>query len=414
MLRWSIVLFASGLLWAQSGSFPLEDVKISGSQVPATVVMEISGLKLGQSINEGGIQDACQKLGQSGIFEEVSYRYAPGPQKGYIVTLQLTDPKKLVDAALDIPSIDEKAAWGWITTQFPDFLHQVPQAEEAQQYLATTLEHKFAAGLHGEHLVVRLEQVFATHRSLVSFQPEHLPQIAEMKFNGASRISADELNQLMRKLVANDGYLDRHFRNVVEEALRQFYEQHGMFKVQFPAIQAAEFSPSSVSVTTTIIEGIQYQLADIQLIGDDLPADAMWKAAKFQKGKVANWSDIQQGILRLEVPVKRTGYTDAVAVPERVLDDNSQSLLLKVSFRKGSLYHFGDVTFRGLSPELDAKAHQIWKMKTGDPFDFRYAGDFFRNFSQLTDLRVFKNLRDQDEPGPGDHVKNVIVSFQPK
>ncbi len=106
-------------------------------------------------------------------------------------------------------------------------------------------------------------------------------------------------------------------------------------------------NPATVNVTTTIVEGPQYKLADVQLIGDELPADAMLAAAKFKKGEVANWTEIQQGIWRSEVPVKRLGYMDAVAQPERVLDDASQTLLLRLSIRKGALYHFGQVTFSG-------------------------------------------------------------------
>jgi outer membrane protein insertion porin family len=411
MLRYSVVLLGLWVVSAQNNSYPLEDVKISGSQVAPSVVMEIGGLKLGQSLNKAGIEDACQKLGQSGIFEEVSYQYAAGPKKGYVVTLQLTDPRKLLPASFDIAGVDENALWNWIRSQFPTFQHKVPQADEAQQFLAGMVERRLGARLHGEHVVTRMESDLARHSSLVSFQPEHLPRIAEMKFDGANRLPAAELSQIMQKVLGDDGYSQRHFRNFVEVALRQAYEQHGMFKVQFPSIQSTEVTGSALSVTTTIVEGPQYKLADVQFIGDDLPTAAMLKAARFKKGEVANWSEIQQGIWRLEVPVKRTGYMDAVAVPERVLDDANEALVLKLPFRKGPLYHFGEVAFVGLTPEQEAKAQKVWKMKSGDPFDLRYAGDFTQAFGQVIDLKAFNDIRDKIQPTAGDHVENVTISF---
>jgi len=397
----------------QDASFPLEDVKISGSRVPAAVVMEIGGLKLGQSVNKADIEVACQKLGQSGIFESVNYGYAPGPKKGYVVTLELTDPHKLMDASIDVAGADDKALWTYIETQFPAFQHRVPESDEADQYLARILERKLGQTLHGEKLVIRLERD-VRGRALISFQPEHLPRIAAMSFNGATLVPADDLNQLLQKLLGDEGYLDRHFRQLVEEAVRQEYWKHGLFKVQFPAIQAQFVNPMTVNVATNIVEGPQFKLADVQLVGDDLPADAMLNAAKFKKGEMANWTDIQQAIWRAEVPVKRTGYLDAQAQPERVLDDTNQTLLLKLSVRKGQLYHFGRVRFVGLSPELEAKASALWKMQTGEPFDFMYANEFLKAFSKVTDLRAFKKIQDKVEPGVGDHVRNLTVSFLDK
>lgn len=403
--------------WALSqstASFPLEGVKISGSLVPAHVVMEIGGLKLGQSLNKEGIEAACQKLGQSGIFEDVSYAYAPGPQKGYLVTLQLTDPKRMVEAVVDLPGADEGALWAWISGQFPQFQHKVPPSEEAQQYVASLLERKLGDSLHGEHVVTRVEQDYVTKRSLVSFQMEHLPSIAEMKFDGASRVPQEELSQLMHKLLGDEGYTERRFRGVVEEAVRQDYEQHGMFKVQFPRIEAKAAGPNSVSVNTTIVEGVQYKLADVQIVGDDLPKETIINAAKFKTGEIANWRDIQQGIFRSEVPVKRTGYMQAQAVAERVLDDANQSLVLKLGFRKGALYRFGQVRFVGLNADLQAKAIQLWQMRTGDAFDYLYPRDFFQKFPQVADLRMFKKIDDKAVPGVGDHVMDVVVTFQGK
>jgi len=400
--------------FGQDSAFPLEAVKISGSQVSAAVVMEMSGLKLGENVNKANIEEACRKLGQSGIFEGVSYKYQPGPKHGYVVTLELADPHKLSPAAFDIPGADEKALWTWISGQFPEFQHRVPESDDAQQYLAGMLERKLGRDvLHGQHLVVRMEQDFSHGRHLLSFQPQNLPHIAQMNFSGQNRLTAEELTALMQKVVGNDGYMDRRFRNLVEINLREAYEKHGMYKVQFPSIQAKEVDAANVNVTMTIVEGLQYKLADVQVVGSDLPAAEMLAAGHFQGG-VANWTDIQQGIWRTETPLKRTGYMDADSQPERVLDDATQSLVVKIAYRKGPLYHFGDVAFAGLSPELEAKARSLWKMEAGAPYDFMYSGDFLREFSKAADLRWVKRVNPKMEPGVGDHVRNVRVIFESK
>jgi len=162
------------------------------------------------------------------------------------------------------------------------------------------------------------------------------------------------------------------------------------------------------------VEGLQYKLADVQLVGSDFPAEAMLAAANFQKGAVANWTEIQQAVWRTETPLKRTGYMEASSQPERVLDDASQTMVLKIGYRKGPLYHFGEVAFTGLSSDLEATARSVWKMQTGAPYDFMYSGDFMREFSKAVDLRWVKRVNPKVEPGVGDHVRNVRVVFESK
>jgi hypothetical protein len=79
----------------------------------------------------------------------------------------------------------------------------------------------------------------------------------------------------------------------------------------------------------------------------------------------------------------------------------------------GPLYHFGQVAFVGLSANAEAEARKIWKMQTGDPYDFAYPGDFLREFSKRVDLRMYK-IQLQPQKAVGDHLMNETVAFTPK
>ena len=133
----------------------------------------------------------------------------------------------------------------------------------------------------------------------------------------------------------------------------------------------------------------------------------MLAAGKFKRGEVANWTEIQQAVWRTETPLKRTGYMEATSQPERLLDDAAQTLVVKIAYRKGPLFTFGEVAFAGLSPELEAKARTVWKMQTGAPYDFMYSGDFLREFSNVADLRWVKHVNPKMEVGAGEHVERA-------
>jgi outer membrane protein insertion porin family len=250
-------------------------------------------------------------------------------------------------------------------------------------------------------------------RTIVSFQPENLPRIASMAFTGQHELSSQELTALLAKVVAGQGYMERHFREAVELNLRSAYERHGMYRVRFPSITARKISASSVAVTTAVEEGSQYTLGDVQFVGEHLPTDAMFEAAQFKKGEIANWAEIQRGIWDSERPVKRFGYLMAVANPQRIFDDERHVLNLKIPFTLGPLYRFGKLTVTGLPADWEERLRQQWKLQPGDPFDYDYGSEFMSDFVRSVNDRPFKRFNVRTSNG-GQYVMDFELIFEPR
>jgi outer membrane protein assembly factor BamA len=236
-------------------SLPLESVALEGTALSREAVLGIAQLRIGAAIDKAAIEAACAKLGATGLFESVSYRYAPGPKRGYALTLTLADQKRLTDAAIDFPGVDDSALWQWLTSLYPPFNRRVPANDSAQEFLSQALAEHTKAELDGQPVVVRMESDLATRKTLVSFQPATLPHIAAMNFTGQHELTADTLAGLLSKKVADEGYIDRRFRQIVEINLRRAYEEHGMYRVKFPSITAQKSGAGAVTVTTAIEEG---------------------------------------------------------------------------------------------------------------------------------------------------------------
>jgi outer membrane protein assembly factor BamA len=392
----------------------LESLTVEGSSLPEKTVLELSGLRIGANIDRPAIEAGCKRLEETGLFSSINFRYAPTPKQGYALTLSLVDQRTLSAASIDVPGVDESEVWQWLITKFPAFDRKTPGNNGAQQVIAHQIETHLGARLHGQKIVTKMEADFTTRKSITSFQPEHLPRIDSITFAGNKEMTSDQARAVLQKVAADRGYTDRGFRSLVENNLRPAYEERGLYRVQFPQVKAEFIDPSSVSVTVTVEEGAKYSLGDVTLKGEDLPADQMLAAAKFKKGDVANWTEIQKGIWEMERPLKRTGYFEAVAKPERVLHDDVHMLDLKIGFAKGPLYHFGQLHINGLSAELDAKARKAWEKNPGDPYDYAYPNDFLRAFSKTADLRQFKRYDVKTARGAGDHTMDVTLVFEPR
>ncbi len=408
-----LVVLCAGQAASQNSAYPLESVTIEGSSIPQPVVLEIAGLHLAAPIDKGGIEQACKKLQESGIFASISFRYAPGPKKGYAVTLTLADQSPLSAATIDVPGADENEAWQWLSARFRLFDRQVPQVDAAQKFLAEEIERHIGSRMRGQHLTVRMETDLNTRKMTLSFQPEVLPRVQSVTFTGNQALASNELGAVLNKIVANAEYTDRKFAAAVDLNLRPVYEEHGFYRVRF-APSAPQWTDGGVSLGVAITEGSPFQLGKVEIVGDNLPVDAMGSAAKFPRGRLANWKQIQEGIWEMEKVVKRTGFFEAAASPDRTYDDGAHVLELHIRVEKGPLYHFGEVRITGLSPDLADRAKRLWKPKAGDPYDYAYPNDFFQAFSRIVD---FRNLRKYDavaQKGTGDHVMDINLVFEPR
>ena len=145
------------------------------------------------------------------------------------------------------------------------------------------------------------------------FQLETPPQISTLTFTGIEEFRSDDLATMLRKAMDSEGYTQRQFKAYLDGVVRQAYEEHGMYRVNFTKVASQKTGAQSVAVTTAISEGQKFTLGEVRIIGDSLPRDSMLKAAAFESGKLANWREIQQRIFALERPVKRTGYFEAKA-----------------------------------------------------------------------------------------------------
>jgi outer membrane protein assembly factor BamA len=389
----------------------LESVSIEGSSIAKPVVLEISALKLGAPIDKGGIEQACQRIQDTGLFASISFRYAPGPKKGYALTLVLTDHDKLTEATIDVPGADEDEAWKWLAARFGRFDRKVPQADSAQQYLARQLEQHLSGRLRGQPLAVRMENDFRTRRLTLSFQPEVLPRLQSITCAGNEAVRSPEILALLNRVAGNEAYTDRKFLAALEMNLRPLYEQRGFYRVTLQPGRP-QVTDAGVSVNVAITEGEPYQLGRVDIEGDELPVRAMLAAARFPTGKLANWKQIQEGIWEIEKVVRRMGFVTARATPARSFDDTAHVLHLRIPVVKGPLYRYGEIRFSGLGPELEEKARRIWQKKPGDPYDYLYSSEFFQALSRTVDILAFRKHQALAKKGAGENVMDVELVFE--
>jgi len=117
----------------------LEDIKVSGTHLPAASVIRLSGLKVGDKVNDLIVNAACHKITSTGLVKSIDYFYDLYPDKaGVSLTLALKDEGELLPASIR-PSAEDDLLWKALVARDPIFQRQMPRTEKAMSFYATNL-----------------------------------------------------------------------------------------------------------------------------------------------------------------------------------------------------------------------------------------------------------------------------------
>jgi outer membrane protein assembly factor BamA len=66
----------------------------------------------------------------------------------------------------------------------------------------------------------------------------------------------------------------------------------------------------------------------------------------------------------------------ATIKPEAQFDDASGTAAIHMDVKEDSVYHMGELEFRGLDNSLTAKLRSVWKIRAGEVYDATYLSDY--------------------------------------
>ncbi len=304
-------------------------------------IIEASGLKVGQTVNETVLDEAANRLLQTGFFKNMNYRVrAKGDQA--TVTFQVEEK-----ADRGVPVVYDNFVWftdeelaNAIRREIPSYdgtaLETGNLTDKIKAILQQLLQEKKIAG--------QVEYMSSTNES--GGNPEHVFSIVgvkipicELSFTGAAGITADELKE-NSKSVFNQDYSRRFVVGFANAALRSLYRQRGYLRANFseaPVKLAADSNcRNGVAVTLVAEEGLQYSW-DKALWTDNtvLTGQQLDTAMSMKAGEVASSTKIDKGVQEVEAAYGKQGYINAHlrAVPE--FDDANKRVTYRFNIKEG-------------------------------------------------------------------------------
>jgi outer membrane protein insertion porin family len=362
---------------------PLANVTVTGSQrFKPDVIIAASGLRKGQTVHREDLQNAADRLIQSGEFADVKYRYQTD-RDGVSIEFAVADGTVIPAYFDNFPWFTGEELSQALRQAVPLYDGRVPAngtaVDDVSEALGKMLEsHKIGGSV--------------THRVLRAPDSEHLVQ--EFQLDGSelpveavffTDPLADEdraVHQSLSQLVGHP-FSRYAIDTFVFEQVRPLYEASAHLRVKIGE-PAARFTgdPSqplrkSVTVIVPIEPGPVYKWAGVTWIGNAaIPAADLNALIGLREGEPADGVKLRAAWVHVSDEYARLGYLDADIRPSLEFDDSKSRATGKVSIVEGPQYHMGDLVLSGLSLDGERRIRAAWKIAAGSIFDEKYFDDF--------------------------------------
>jgi len=397
-------------------AFSFSNVVIEGNvRVDAATILSYAGIGRGQAVSAGELNDAYQRIVNSGLFETVDL--VPQGNTLRIVVkefpvvnvVDFQGNKRLKDEALT-EIIKSRSRLIYSPAQAEADAAAIADAYRAQGRLSASVDPRIIRRSDNrvdlvfevrEGRVVGIERLsFVGNRA---FSDRRLRQVLETKQAGLLRefVQGDTLvterleldKQLLRDFYLSRGYVDVQVLDATAEVSR---ERDATF-VAFNVREGRSFTVGSVS-TVSEIDGV-----------DAAEFDAV---RKLRSGVTYSPSVIENNIARMENLALKKGLTFVRIEPRITRNERDQTLDVQFVVSRGERIFVERIDIEGNTTTLDQVVRRQFRSVEGDPFnarEIRQGAERIRALGYFADAAV----EAEQGSGPDQVVVNVDVEEQP-
>jgi outer membrane protein assembly factor BamA len=365
-------------------------IKVIGSKrFPEQAIAAATGLQMGTEANDDDFKKAARRLGDTGVFTEIAYTFSYS-SAGTKLELHVTDADKFVPARFeDFVWFSDAELEKRIKEHSPLFDGELPlfgrMADEVSDVLQAMLVENSIPG-HVEYL--RTGKQDGPIESINYHVTDVLIEVRHIEFAGAAAAEVPALEAAGERLPDHE-YSRSRLDLLVQRQLLPVYYARGYLKAAFGEPQPKvvkrpstenEDGPRNqtvVDVTFAVTPGLQYKLKSLEWSGNrEFPTETLQKMVRAELGQPANTVRLGDNLKDVQKLYGSRGFMTTTIKPEAEFDDEAGTVAIRVEVKEGSVYHMGELEFRGLDNSLTAKLRSAWKIRAGDVYDATYLSEY--------------------------------------
>jgi outer membrane protein insertion porin family len=418
-LAFSLLITTAWIAPAQQAAaqqYQFNTVRIDGNQrIGDSAILSQAGIARGQAVSAGELNDAYQRLNNSGLFESVSI----SPQGS---TLNIT--------VVELPTINRISFEG--NRRIKDDALETVIGSTARRVFNPTLAEKDANAIaeaytNDGRLSARVQpKVIKRTQNRVDlvfeiFEGDNV-EVERLSFVGNRKFSERRLRRVLgtkqagifRRFVRRDTFVEDRVE-FDKQVLRDFYFSRGYVDMRVNSVNAELTQErDGYFLGFNIQEGQQFQFGQVTVTSEmnNVDGDAYAKFVKIKPGVIYSPTLVDADIARLERQAIRDGV-DFMRVEPRVTR-NDRDLTLDVEFvlSRGQRIFVERIDIEGNTTTLDRVVRRQFDSVEGDPFNPR---EIRQSAERIRALGYFENAEVNAREGstPEQVVIDVDVEEKP-
>ena len=361
--------------------FNLARIVVTGSQrYREDDVVRATGLAVSTQVTADDLQNAANRLGNSGAFASVQFLFKPVlGGKGVEADFQVTDAEKY------LPAVFENFVWfsdqelqAAVHQAVPLFKGELPSSGSMSDDVSVALAKFLASkGLPSEISYI-MSANFGGPPTAYKFKVAGANlKIRDVVLTGATHMAPEQLAKAVDPLKGTE-YLRSDVAVVLEKNLSPIYQQRGYLKFAINDIKPKVDDKSQVTIETTLSEGEQYRLGGVSWSGNTLiSSDELAKRITLKPGSPVDALQLDRDLSQVRKLYGKFGREAVIIKPVPAFVNDTVNYAFQVT--EGDLYHMGKLEIQGVESEQAHKLEQVWKLAEGAPYDATYVHEFIAN-----------------------------------
>ncbi len=401
---------------ARAQGYQFSSIQVEGNErIETGTIVRYAGIGAGETVSAGALNDAFQRISESGLFETVDLE----PQGSTLVIRVQEFPSINVISIEGNRRLDDEELMAVIGSQ----ARRIYSPTQAEADAAAMTDLYSNVGRLSATVTPKIIRRSDNRVDLVfEVQEGRVVEVERLSFVGNRAYSDRRLRQvletkqagLLRTFISSDTFIAERIE-LDKQLLRDFYASRGF--VDFEVLDAtAELARerNGFFVTFTIREGQSFRVGQVDTISEIPEIDPAEYAAlvRLRPGVTYSPSIIDNNIARLENLALRNGLNFIRVEPRLTRNDRNQTLDVTFAITRGPRVFVERIDIEGNTTTLDEVIRRKFRSVEGDPFNPR---EIRQSAERIRALGFFSEANVDTEEGsaPDQVLVNVDVVEQP-
>lgn len=401
---------------AQAQSYRFSQFRIEGNQrIEPETILSHAGIARGETVSAGQLNDAYQRILNSGLFESVSVE-----PRGSTLLIKVKE----------FPTINRISFEGNKRLKDAD-LAQIVRSQSRHIYSPSTAEADAAVlteaySQQGRYSATVTPKIIRRSGNRVDLVFEivegKVVEIERLSFVGNRAFSDRRLRRvletkqagLFRAIIQKDTFIADRVE-FDKQVLRDFYLSRGYIDFRVLSVNSEiARERDGFFLTFNVREGQSFKFGEISAVSDlpDVDAEEYMRAIKIKPGKTYTPVAVETTIARMERLAIQNGLNFIRVEPRVTRNDRDLTLDIEFVISRGPRVFVERIDIEGNATTLDRVIRRQFKVVEGDPFNprqIREAAERIRNLGFFSKADV--NAR--QGTGPDQVIVDVNVEEQP-